>query len=105
MFNQRKTDTRRCCEQPKVPEELNSKRLLRLAILFVYRRKSAGVLPAAKTVFSTGRRDRRIKSLIFDMSACISSLRCRDSEFHFDRLLGAGTHYLRNFLQAPSLTS
>ena len=42
-----------------------------LAILFVYRRKSAGVLPAATTVFSTGRRDRRIKSLIFDMSACI----------------------------------
>ena len=51
---------------------------------------------------STDRRDRHIKSLITGMSVCISGLRCRDSEFHFGRLLRAGTHYLRHFLQSPS---
>ena len=76
-----------------------------LAMLFFDRRKSAGVPAAAMTVFSTDRRDRHTKSLITGMSVCISGLRCRDSEFHFGRLLRAGTHYLRHFLQSPSLTS
>ena len=76
-----------------------------LAILFDDRRKSAGVPAIAVTVFSTGRRDRRIKSLISDMSVCIGGLRCRDYEFHFGRLIRAGTYYLRRFLQSPSLTS
>ena len=73
-----------------------------LAMLFFDRRKSAGVPAAAMTVFSTDRCDRHIKSLITGMSVCISGLRCRDSEFHFGRLLRAGTHYLRHFLQSPS---
>ena len=63
-----------------------------LAILFVDRRNSAGVPAEAMTVFSTDRRDRRIKSLISGMSVSMSGLRCRDSEFHFDRFLRAGTH-------------
>ena len=76
-----------------------------LAILFVDRRKSAGVPATAMTVFNADRRDRRIKSLISGMSVCINGWRCRDSDFYFSRLLRAGTYYLCHFLQSPSLTS